>query len=86
MSKSKFIINDINIFSCWKYNIDSNTDCTICRCNLNSNSIYIKDNNNSIITKGICGHYFHKECIDPWIIKNNRCPICSSEWVFLKNL
>lgn len=23
-----------------------------------------------------CGHKFHRKCIDPWIIKNNTCPLC----------
>jgi Ring finger domain len=27
-----------------------------------------------------CGHYFHLECIDPWLLnRSNRCPICKQE-------
>lgn len=27
-----------------------------------------------------CGHYFHIECIDPWLLnRSNRCPICKTE-------
>jgi len=82
----KFIINNINIISCWKYNLTTNTDCTICRCNLNTNSIFNKDNKDSILSEGHCGHIFHLECIEPWVIKNKRCPICSLEWKNLKHL
>ena len=23
-----------------------------------------------------CGHWFHKDCIDPWFRQNVQCPIC----------
>lgn len=27
-----------------------------------------------------CEHYFHVECIDPWLLqRSNRCPICKAE-------
>lgn len=77
----KFIVNHIKILSSWGYNLPSNTDCTICRCNLNSNSIYYQDRGlDSNVTTGICGHSFHLECIKPWVEKNKHCPICSAKW------
>ena len=80
---SKFQINKIKMFSSWGYNLPSNTDCTICRCNLNTNSIYYQDKGiDSIISEGTCGHSFHYECIKPWVSKNNHCPICSTTWIF----
>jgi hypothetical protein len=77
MNSSKFIINNVKILACWKYNLTSNTDCTICRCNLNSPSIYNNDNDITPLCHGICGHVFHSECITPWLETSNRCPICS---------
>ena len=34
------IINNMKLISSWSYNLDKNTDCTICRSSLNSDSIY----------------------------------------------
>ena len=82
---NKFIINNMIILNSWTYNLPSNTDCTICRCNLNTNSLYNQDKGiDSIIVKGICGHSFHNECIEPWIKQNNHCPICCSLWNCVK--
>lgn len=80
---SKFTINNIKILSSWGYNLQSNTDCTICRCSLNTQSLYYQDKGiDSNIVSGICGHSFHNECIKPWIEKNTHCPICSAIWVY----
>jgi hypothetical protein len=81
-TQSKFTINNIKILSNWKFNI-KNSDCTICRCSLNTNSIYKQKNQSeSKIVKGVCGHSFHYECIKPWVDKNKYCPICCNNWVY----
>ncbi len=80
-NKSKFEIINIKILSVWCYDLKSNHDCTICRCNLNCNSIYaIENGTESKITTGICSHTFHTECISSWIKINNVCPICFVTW------
>jgi len=85
MSNTKFKINDIKLLSFWTYNLKNNTDCTVCRCNLNTNSIYTQDKQtDSFVVSGVCGHSFHSECIDPWIKINPSCPICSAKWTYLK--
>ena len=86
---SKFKINKINLLSSWCYNLKNNIDCTVCRVNLNMNSIYADEKGiDSLVVSGMCGHCFHNECIENWIksynssgINNKHCPICSEKWV-----
>lgn len=86
---SPFKIKSINMLSTSVYNLPCNTECTICRCNLNNPSLYkniydglLKSN----ISIGKCSHSFHTECIDPWIKKNSHCPICIQTWSLVKNI
>ena len=46
--------------------------------NFNTCFICLDDfNDNNIIRKLKCVHLFHKECIDPWLLKENHtCPVC----------
>jgi RING-box protein 1 len=82
--ESKFKIKSIRALNSWCYNLPKNTDCTICRCNLNCESLYANEKNiNSIVTTGICGHSFHDECIKPWIKNQPNCPICLEKWNFI---
>lgn len=36
----------------------------------------------SVIVKELpnCGHFFHAECIIPWLEKTNTCPMCRHEY------
>lgn len=82
---SKFTVNNVNILSWWVHNLPTNTDCSICRENLNTNSLYNQDKGlDSYIVEGICSHSFHYECIQPWIEKNKHCPLCMKEWIYKK--
>lgn len=82
---SKFTVNKINMMSSWIYNLPTNTDCTICRSSLNTNSIYHMDKGiDSYVVQGICKHSFHYECIKKWVENEdtNHCPICCVKWVY----
>jgi hypothetical protein len=59
-----------------------NDICTICRQPINEDSIYAKEENkiSEIVSSSICGHAFHKECLDPWLKLHNKCPICSNKF------
>jgi len=80
---SKFTIKGITMLGMESLILLKNTDCTICRCNLNSVSIYKSNetnNFNTIILTGKCEHSFHNECIKLWLIQNKICPICAEVW------
>jgi hypothetical protein len=80
---TKFEIIDIKLLCSSCYNLPSNTDCTICRTNLNYNSLYSQEKGiESYVVFGECTHAFHYDCIDSWIKTNNKCPICSNKWEY----
>ena len=82
---SPFKIKQLNISSTWVYNVPTNTDCTICRCNLSTPSIFNQEKGiDSYVVSGDCLHSFHQECIKPWVDKNKSCPICSKHWNYSK--
>lgn len=45
---------------------------------LNTCAICIEDMESTTLVRGLtCGHIFHPECIDPWLLtKQARCPLC----------
>ena len=85
MNEVKFSIESINMIGQIVFKINSTNECLICKCNLNSNSIYdLNDNEELKICEGECGHQFHYKCINH-IIKNNKlCCACSKPWVCKK--
>jgi len=87
MLNSPFKIKEINMSSTWVYNVPKNNDCTICRCNLNTPSLYNQEKGlDSFVVSGTCLHSFHQECIKPWVKNNSWCPICSSVWQYKINV
>jgi hypothetical protein len=77
-----FEINDMKLFATWSHNKSYNTDCTICRCPLNNNSMYLKDKKKYVsdVAFNTCGHGYHKDCIISWLNINRHCPNCSAKW------
>ena len=47
---------------------EEDTMCTVCRLNIQDNSIIRKING--------CGHKFHQSCLDNWLKNHHTCPIC----------
>lgn len=50
-----------------------NTECTICLSNIDEPY------------KTKCNHYFHKECLDQWILIKSNCPNCRKSLKYLKS-
>lgn len=52
---------------------DSNEiKCSICFGALNRSSLEVKK-------LPVCGHDFHKICVDKWLLNHNTCPLCRTE-------
>ena len=57
----------------WIYAINvvpNDTVCPICLANLNMSDT---------IKTCLCGHKFHNTCIDSWLQRDTRCPVCRRE-------
>lgn len=80
-NKPIFEIKKINVIALTKFNTKGTEFCTICKNNLNSNSLSNEEKGqDSRVINGLCGHSFHEECIKPWVKKNKTCPICRKQW------
>jgi RING-box protein 1 len=77
-------INKMTLITSWSHIVEKNTTCTICRQSLNSDSLYVIERYNmetrSTLTRGMCGHTYHTECINPWLKTHKTCPICFVEY------
>ena len=79
---NKFEVKDMKLVFSESLILSSNVDCTICHCNLNSNSIYNQEKGiGSEVSSGTCSHSFHSECINMWLKYNNDCAICRALWI-----
>jgi Ring finger domain len=53
--------------------------CPICLCAYEENDEIAWSHNNT------CRHLFHRQCIEKWLLKNERCPCCRSLFLFFVN-
>ena len=86
-----FKVNSWSTVTMWVYR-DFGEICSICKNPLNEACITCQSNQESNEAKdcrkvvGICNHCFHTHCIDSWIKKQNKCPLCFKEWQQMKFL
>ena len=48
--------------------VDPESTCPICMDNFNDND--------KVVTQLECKHFYHLECIKPWLAEHNTCPTC----------
>lgn len=75
-----------DITSSWNYNDIENFSCVICFQGCSTDHEDISDiKNRHIICKTWCGHLYHKECLETWLVKcsnkNLICPMCRSDLI-----
>ena len=97
---SKFQIVNISIPVVNTYNWLYGDDCSICFNNINiynpeeivNKNLYLDPKIICSITNfdynkfnvGICGHIYHKKCIELWLKNNTKCPNCRTIWKLKK--
>ncbi|OLY85678.1 E3 ubiquitin-protein ligase RNF38 [Smittium mucronatum] len=52
------------------YYSEDDITCSICLCD------YEQDD---ILRRMVCGHHFHKDCLDEWLKINRVCPLCKDD-------
>lgn len=77
----------------WKWNCKI-THCSICKISfdepgvgLNSLGDEIGNSDYSVYTtiwESICGHSYHRDCIEKWLRIRNVCPLCNETWKLSK--
>jgi hypothetical protein len=66
VDRTIFFINDIQI-------VDSPEIISLLSLYDNTCSICLEDNSNY---KTVCGHFYHRYCLNKWLLNNNYCPYC----------
>lgn len=77
-----FQIKKWRLVAYWKWEVDSDI-CAICRATVMDACIKCESDSKSddcVIVWGQCNHSFHHCCMEKWIRRNNRCPLCQQEW------
>ena len=80
---SKPVIKNISshIIGSWQHPI-INDECAYCKFSLNHPSPdYHEKGLSSTVVMNHCGHGFHEDCINKWLTKSDKCPICMKTWI-----
>jgi RING-box protein 1 len=87
MDKSSGIMEVVNWSPVGKWSFKtSGNECNICKQHyeepcLDCTTTHVGGELICDITRGKCGHCYHKHCINKWLTNSNICPICSTPYV-----
>lgn len=66
----------------WKFKT-SNDECQICKEHFEAPCLSCIDKKDTVtcdVSRGKCGHCYHKHCIDQWLSKSSICPGCMTPY------
>jgi hypothetical protein len=55
------------------------TECAVCICRIEAQGDVSEASMNCRALQLGCGHFFHPDCIKPWLVKSASCPTCRWE-------
>lgn len=88
-SNNPIEIVSLSFIAHWKFNT-SEEMCQICKEHFESPCLSCSEKQTEIIcdvSRGKCGHCYHKHCIDQWLTKSPICPTCLTPYATdLKNI
>jgi len=67
---SKETVKNLKKFTIEENDVSDDKECSVCKCT------YQKGDG---CTELPCGHYYHNDCILPWLERSNSCPLCRYE-------
>jgi len=75
-------VKNWNAVGTWVWDIENQTDCTICQFPLESPCSKCKfPGDDCPPIQGMCNHHFHLHCMIRWTEVNETCPLCKEKWV-----
>lgn len=89
--KKPIVLTSWSPIATWRFKT-TYVDCPICKSKLEQTCADCEANHSKgdllcDVSKGNCGHCFHKHCIDKWIKTSSICPICSTPYnISVKNM
>ena len=62
--------------------------CPICRAMMTEECVNCQTDNDKdkcSLVWGKCGHAFHSCCMETWLQRCGRCPLCQQDWIQSKS-
>lgn len=67
------LVSSLPTFPYKKVSPKDDADCAVCLCEF--------DQGETVKVLTICGHLFHADCVDTWLLSHTSCPLCRATLV-----